>query len=355
MTVIGTANEAEIERAAAVLASGGLVAFPTETVYGLGADASDAEAVGRVFSVKGRPTDHPLIVHIADASAVDQWAVDIPTTARLLADAFWPGPLTLLLERAPSVPDAVTGGRPTVGLRVPDHPMARALLNAFSGLRSNAPAGVAAPSANRFGRVSPTTADHVRADLGDDVDLVLDGGPCDVGVESTIVDCTQSEPVVLRLGGVGLERLADVLGVEPGVSVTDDAVTQAGGARAPGMLEAHYAPRARVVVVEAATVVDRARAILTGAGPGADGPTPTVVVLAPHAIDDLPDEVIELEPAGPPDDFARVLYDRLRQADRLGADVLLVVPPPPAGVGAAVRDRLRRAAASSPVDLDLGD
>jgi L-threonylcarbamoyladenylate synthase len=350
MTVIGTANEAEIERAAAVLASGGLVAFPTETVYGLGADAADAEAVGRVFSVKGRPTDHPLIVHIADAVAVDQWAVDIPTTARLLADAFWPGPLTLLLDRAPSVPDAVTGGRPTVGLRVPDHPMARALLNAFSALRGNAPAGVAAPSANRFGRVSPTTADHVRADLGDDVDLVLDGGPCDVGVESTIVDCTQGDPVVLRLGGVSLERLADVLGVEPGVSVTDDAVTQAGGARAPGMLEAHYAPRARVEVVEAATVVHRARSIVTGTGTG--GTTPTVVVLAPNAIEDLPVEVIELEPAGPADDFARVLYDRLRQADRLGADVVLVVPPSAAGVGAAVRDRLRRAAASTPADLD---
>ena len=351
MTVIGTANEAEIERAAAVLAGGGLVAFPTETVYGLGADASDAAAVGRVFSVKGRPTDHPLIVHIADAAAVDQWAIDIPTTARLLADAFWPGPLTLLLDRAPSVPDAVTGGRSTVGLRVPDHPMARALLNAFSALLPNAPVGVAAPSANRFGRVSPTTADHVRADLGDDVDLVLDGGPCDVGVESTIVDCTQAEPVVLRLGGVSLERLADVLGVEPGVSVTDDAVTQAGGARAPGMLEAHYAPRARVEVVEASAVVDRARSLLAGAGTApASGGATTVVVLAPSALDDLPDDVIELEPAGPPDDFARVLYDRLRQADRLGADVLLVVPPPAAGVGAAVRDRLRRAAASHPPD-----
>ncbi|MGZ7015494.1 MAG: L-threonylcarbamoyladenylate synthase [Acidimicrobiales bacterium] len=346
MTVIGTANEADIERAAAVLAAGGLVAFPTETVYGLGADASDPEAVGRVFSVKGRPTDHPLIVHIADAAAVDQWAVDVPTTARLLADAFWPGPLTLLLERAPSVPDAVTGGRPTVGLRVPDHPVARALLRAFAALRPGAPAGVAAPSANRFGRVSPTTADHVRADLGDDVDLVLDGGPCLVGVESTIVDCTRAEPVVLRLGGVSLERLADVLGSEPGVSVTDDAVTQAGGARAPGMLEAHYAPRARVEVVEATTVVARAGAIAS-ARPGA-----AVVVLAPMAVDDLPDEVIELEPAGPADDFARVLYDRLRQADRLGADVLLVVPPPATGVGAAVRDRLRRAAAASDPSRD---
>ena len=341
MTVIGTASEAEIERAAAVLAEGGLVAFPTETVYGLGADASDDAAVGRVFSVKGRPTDHPLIVHLADAAAVDQWAIDVPTTARLLADAFWPGPLTLLLERAPSVPDAVTGGRSTVGLRVPDHPVARALLRAFAALRPNGPAGVAAPSANRFGRVSPTTADHVRSDLGDDIDLVLDGGPCDVGVESTIVDCTQGDPVVLRLGGVSLERLADVLGSEPGVSVTDDAVTQAGGARAPGMLEAHYAPRARVEVVDEPALAARASAL------AAVEPALTVVVLAPGTVDGLPVDVIELEPAGPPDDFARVLYDRLRQADRLGADVLLVVPPPAHGVGAAVRDRLRRAAASA--------
>ena len=172
---------------------------------------------------------------------------------------------------------------------------------------------------------------------------MLDGGPCHVGVESTIVDCTGAEPVVLRLGGVSLERLTDVLGTEPGVSVTDDAVTQAGGARAPGMLEAHYAPRARVEVVDASTVVARA-AVVLAARPGT-----TVAVLAPTATADLPDAVIELEPAGPADDFARVLYDRLRQADRLGADVLLVVPPSAGGVGAAVRDRLRRAAASNPI------
>jgi len=344
----------DIERAAAVLDAGGLVAFPTETVYGLGADATNSEAVARVFVVKGRPTDHPLIVHIGDGAEVDRWAATVPTPARILADAFWPGPLTLLLERADRVPDAVTGGRSTVGLRVPDHPVARALLRAFARPRQGGPAGIAAPSANRFGRVSPTTAAHVRADLGDDVDLVLDGGSCAVGLESTIVDCTGPRPRVLRLGGVSLERLTDVLGAQPEVA-TDDVGSGAPGppgppggtgspessptergAAAPGMLASHYAPRARVEVVDTTTVSARA-ATLVGAGR-------RVVVLAPRVLEGLPVEAVELEPAGPAEDYARVLYDRLRQADRLGADDLLVVPPPPGGLGDAVRDRLRRAA-----------
>ena len=335
----------EIERAAAVLEAGGLVAFPTETVYGLGADAANPEAVARVFAVKGRPTDHPLIVHIGDANELDQWARTVPTSARLLADAFWPGPLTLLLERADGVPDRVTGGRPTVGLRVPDHPVARALLRAFAAPRQGRPAGIAAPSANRFGRVSPTTAAHVRADLGDDVDLVLDGGPSRVGIESTIVDCTGPAPEVLRLGGISLGRLSDVLGVEPAVT-TEAGPTPAasdprtaepvGGARAPGMLESHYAPHARVEIVDADGIAARAAELVTAGR--------RVVVLAPSVVVDLPADAIELEPAGPADDYARVLYDRLRQADRLGAEDLLVVPPPPGGLGDAIRDRLRRAA-----------
>ena len=334
-----------------MLEAGGLVAFPTETVYGLGADAGNPAAVAQVFRVKGRPTDHPLIVHVSDANELDQWALAVSTPARLLADAFWPGPLTLLLERAPWVPDAVTGGRPTVGLRVPDHPVARALLNAFAAPRQGRPAGIAAPSANRFGRVSPTTAAHVRADLGDDVDLVLDGGPCRVGVESTIVDCTGATPQVLRLGGVSLDRLADVLGITPVVMIDDRSDSPAGpggarsagspgGARAPGMLESHYAPTARVEVLAAADVAARSAELLALGR--------RVVVLVPSVIDDLPPDVIELEPAGPPDDYARVLYDRLRQADRLGADYLLVVPPPPGGLGDAIRDRLRRAASPTP-------
>ena len=328
----GVDLEVAIERAAEVLEAGGLVAFPTETVYGLGADAANVDAVARVFAVKGRPTDHPLIVHLGDLDELDRWAATVTTPARLLADAFWPGPITLLVERAAWVPDVVTGGRPTVGLRVPDHRVARALLRSFAANRPGRPAGIAAPSAIRFGRVSPTTADHVRADLGDDVDLVLDGGPCVIGVESTIVDCTGARPEVLRLGGISLERLADVLGSAPVV------VAPGVAARAPGMLAAHYAPRALVELVEPDQVAARA-AGLTGDGR-------RVGLLAPTVVADMPADVIELEPAGPADDYARVLYDRLRQADRLGVDVLLVVPPPAGGMGAAVRDRLRRAAAA---------
>jgi L-threonylcarbamoyladenylate synthase len=324
-------GESGVERAAEVLRGGGLVAFPTETVYGLGADATDPEAVGRIFAAKGRPVDHPLIVHLGDPDLVDAWADDVPPEAHLLADAFWPGPLTLLLWRSPKAPDAVTGRLDTVGLRVPDHPLARMLLDAFGD-------GVAAPSANRFGRVSPTTAADVVADLGAEVDLVLDGGPCQVGVESTIVDLTGDEPLVLRPGGVGLERLAEVLGREPAV-VEGPAPER--GARAPGMLDAHYAPKARVVVADEGSVVAVA-AELVGIAGGRVG------VLAPTVTDGLGSEVVELEPAGGPEEYARLLYARLRQADRLRIETLVCVPPPARGVGVAVRDRLVRAAASTP-------
>jgi L-threonylcarbamoyladenylate synthase len=309
-----------------VLRAGGLVAFPTETVYGLGADAANADAVGRIFAVKGRPPGHPLIVHLPAADLLDAFSEDVSTPARMLADAFWPGPLTLILVRSARVPDVVTGGRSTVGLRVPDHPVARAMLERFGG-------GVAAPSANRFGRVSPTTAAHVRADLDDEVDLILDGGLCRVGIESTIVDLTGEEPELLRPGGVSTARLTEVLGAEP------RPWSGRGPARAPGMLAAHYAPRARVEVVAPGDVVARATSLLaTGA---------LVGLLAPAVTDDLPDEVIELEPAGGPEEYARLLYSRLRQADRLRLDVLLAVAPPEVGVGVAVGDRLRRAAAGS--------
>lgn len=314
-----------------MLRSGGLVAFPTETVYGLGADASNDAAVARVFSVKGRPTDHPLIVHLADAEQLDDWAAEVTPTARLLADAFWPGPLTLLVERLASVSLAVTGGRSTVGLRVPDHTVALELLRAFGG-------GIAAPSANRFGRVSPTTAAHVVADLGDDVDLVLDGGACRVGVESTIVDLTAEVPVVLRTGGISIDRLEEVLGHV--VEVHVGAELSKGGARAPGMLEAHYAPEARIILSSENDVVD----VVIGALASSTGP---VGLLAGTVLVGLPEDVIELEPAGTADDYAAVLYSRLRQADRLGLSVLVCVPPPNVGLGLAVNDRLRRAAASS--------
>ena len=320
-------GDAGVERAAEVLRAGGLVAFPTETVYGLGADASNPAAVARVFEAKGRPPDHPLIVHLSDAALLGRWAVEIPDAARHLAHAFWPGPLTILLRRAPDVPDEVTGGRDTVGLRVPDHPVALQLLRAVG-------TGVAAPSANRFGRVSPTRADDVVDELGGEVDLVLDGGPCRVGVESTIVDLSGEEPVVLRPGGIGLERLTSVLGRQPG-RPSGPAPERA--ARAPGMLAAHYAPRAQVVVVEPSAAAETAHALVARD----EG---RVVLVAPTVTAGLAPDVVELEPAGTPDEYARVLYARLRQADRLGARWLVCVLPEPDGVGAAVRDRLERAA-----------
>ena len=322
-------NDDELAHAVEVLRAGGLVAFPTETVYGLGADALNDDAVRRVFAVKGRPADHPLIVHLASSAALGEWAAVVSDEARALTDAFWPGPLTVLVPRAIGVGDVVAGGRPTIGLRVPDHPVALALLDAFGG-------GIAAPSANRFGRVSPTTAEHVRADLDDDVDVVLDGGACRVGVESTIVDLSGGAPVVLRPGGVTTEQLAEVLGRE--VEVVVASMPSDRGAKAPGMLESHYAPDARVVLVDEREIVDELAALVAKT----DG---IVGVLAPGALAIVPDGVIELEPAGPADQYAQVLYARLRQADRLGLTVLVCVPPAEVGVGGAVRDRLRRAAA----------
>ncbi len=330
-----------LEKALEVLERGGLVAFPTETVYGLGADAENTAAVERIFAVKGRPVSHPLIVHIGTADQLDAWAESVTAPARRLAAACWPGPLTLVLARRSRVPDVVTGGGATVGLRVPSHPLAQALLEAFAARRTGG-AAVAAPSANRFGQVSPTTAAHVRADLGDAVDLVLDGGPSQVGVESTIVDCQGADPEVLRLGGVSLERLAEVLGAPPRLASAVRAPTEsdpASGApvRASGMTGAHYAPQARVELAgEAGEAVVSANR-LAEAGR-------VVAVLAPTVLDGLDPGIIELEPAGPSSDYARVLYDRLRQADRLGATDIVAVVPPPGGLGDAVRDRLTRAA-----------
>jgi L-threonylcarbamoyladenylate synthase len=316
----------EIAAAAELLRGGGLVAFPTETVYGLGADATNVAALGRLYAVKGRPADHPVIVHLADARALDDWAAVVPDSARALADAFCPGPLTLIVRRSARVPDAVTGGRDTVGLRVPDQPVALALLRAFGG-------GVAAPSANRFGRVSPTTAADVRADLGVDVDLVLDGGPCRVGVESTIVDCTADPPVIARVGGVPREAVEAALG-RP-VAVADQ-----GTVAAPGTLAAHYAPRARVHVVDAATAGARAAELL-GAGR-------RVGMLALEMPVGLPPAVEILDAPADVNEYARVLYVRLREADTRALDDLLVVPPPAAGLGAAVVDRVGRAARAEP-------
>ena len=333
---------ADVAEAVAVLRRGGLVAFPTETVYGLGADAANPAAVARIFAVKGRPRNHPVIVHLGEATAIKAWAAEVPADAWTLAEAFWPGPLTLILPRAAHVPDDVTGGVGTVGLRVPDQPLALELLDAFGG-------GIAAPSANRFGRVSPTTAAHVRADLGPDVDVVLDGGPCAVGVESTIVDLSRGVPRVLRLGGIGVEALSEVLGhpVEARVALGaagNDAQVESGPGEsaappAPGTLPSHYAPEATVEVVAAEAVADRARTLLAEHR--------RVGVLAPRRIEGLPAGTEALPPAGVAAAYAQCLYQRLREADRRGLDVLLAVPPPETGIGAAVADRLRRAASTA--------
>jgi len=316
------ATDADIAGAAEIVRRGGLVAFPTETVYGLGADAANPVALARLYAVKGRPGNHPVIVHVGAPSQLADWAADVPEAARRLGDALWPGPLTVVVRRAARVPDAVTGGGDTVGVRVPDQPLALALLRAFGG-------GIAAPSANRFGRVSPTTADDVRADLGDDVDLVLDDGPCTVGVESTIVDCTGDELAILRPGGITRERVEEVSG-RP-VGTRDDGLVLA-----PGTLKSHYAPEAAVLVVDRDELRARAGALIAAGQ--------RVAVLATGAPADLPSDVIVLDAPRDADEYARVLYARLREVDRRGVDVLLAVLPPDAGVGVAVADRLRRAA-----------
>jgi len=316
----------EVKKAVEVLRAGGLVAFPTETVYGLGADASNELAVRRIFAAKGRPSTHPLIVHVAGLDAARAWARVLPPAAEALARAFWPGPLTLILRRSEKAADAVTGGQETVGLRVPNHPLALELLTAFGG-------GIAAPSANRFGQVSPTTAQHVEAELGDEVDLVLDGGPCAVGVESTIVDLSGAAPRLLRPGGVPKEEVERVLGHDVEV------VQHADDVRAPGLLASHYAPRAALRLTEAAGVTQAVLAAQTGGQ--------RVAVLASSA-QPLPAGALFL--AVPADDagFARELYAKLREADAAGVDLVVAVPPPASGLGLAVHDRLSRAASPRP-------
>ncbi|MFO0903484.1 MAG: L-threonylcarbamoyladenylate synthase [Pirellulales bacterium] len=322
----GTAasDEAVMVKAAALLHAGRLVAFPTETVYGLGADAANPTAVARIFQAKGRPADHPLIVHLADAQQLDDWARDIPDYARRLAAAFWPGPLTLILPRQPHVSDVVTGGLDTVGLRVPSHPVAHALLVAFGG-------GIAAPSANRFGRVSPTRAQHVLDELRGAVEMILDGGPCSVGVESTIVDATGPAPVVLRPGGVTREAIERVLGIACGEP------TEA-SPRAPGRLKSHYAPEATVELVPRGGLAKHA-AVELAAGR-------RVAVLAPSAADLPVDErLLFIRLPADVEAQARELYLALREVDRARCDVALVELPDEKGLGTAVADRLRKAAA----------
>jgi len=320
----------EIERAVALLRAGELVAFPTETVYGLGADAANAAAVAKIFVAKGRPADHPLIVHLPDASHLARWAREVPIEAEQLAAAFWPGPLTLILKRQPGVPDAVTGGQDTVGLRVPSHPLALELLAAFDG-------GIAAPSANRFGRISPTTADHVREELGGRVPLVLDGGACPVGIESTILDLSRGVPVLLRPGAIGAADIARVLGRAPEI-----AAPQADAPRVSGSLDAHYAPRTPLQLVSSDGLLFALRNALVAGE--------KVAVLAPTAQAISHDLVTWKQSPAEPAGFAHDLYASLRELDALGCVRILVQQPPAGEAWLAVNDRLRRAAAGSGED-----
>jgi L-threonylcarbamoyladenylate synthase len=305
----------EVRRAAQILRAGGLVAFPTETVYGLGADAGSAQAVKKLYTVKRRPADHPVIVHFENSKAAFAWAREVPASAKKLAARYWPGPLTLILKRSPLAQDFVTGGQDTVGLRVPSHPIARELLKEFEG-------AIAAPSANRFGLVSPTTAAHVREDLGNEADLVLEGGPSEVGIESTIVDLSRDAPVLLRPGHVSKAELESLLG-----EVQEKA---ADSPRHSGGLERHYAPRtpARLVPVHALD-----REIAEGKN--------KVAVLAFSR----PDERVEywLRMPRDPKAYAQRLYAALRELDRAGCERILVEAPPESPEWRAVRDRLRRA------------
>jgi L-threonylcarbamoyladenylate synthase len=305
-----------IDDAVKALRTGGLVAFPTETVYGLGADARSPEAIARIYALKGRPSNHPVIVHLADLSDIGAWAVDIPPAAWRLAERVWPGPLTMILRRAPGVSEAVTGGQDSVGIRIPSHPVAQALLRAFGG-------GIAAPSANRYGRISPTEAAHVREEFGPDSPLILEGGACEVGLESTIVSLVD-EPLLLRPGAVDLEHLEAVLGPVRRARTGE-------GPRAPGTTVAHYAPRTPVRLVSA-------HELASGVPPGA----------AVYARGERPPghRGVWLEAPDDPVRYGHDLYARMRDLDRVGAPLMVIETVPESAPWDAVRDRLGRAAAA---------
>ena len=303
-----------LSSAAQLLKSGGLVALPTETVYGLGADATNKDAVARIYNVKGRPADHPLIVHIHSMQSLGDWADEIQSYAISLARDFWPGPMTLVLKRSLLAEDFVTGGQPTVGLRVPDHVIALALLSAFAKIGGQ---GIAAPSANRFGHVSPTTAKAVQEEIGqylDQQDLILDGGPSSVGVESTIIDCTSDAPRILRPGAITIEMIEESTGLKVSRAETN--------IRVSGSLENHYAPNA---------TVDLNRTPISGEGF--------------IALSDIqtPANVIRLAAPNSVEDFARVLYAALREGDAQELKSVVVTEPVGDGLALAIRDRLMRA------------
>jgi len=327
-----TPSEADYTRAVELLRSGELVAFPTETVYGLGADAANPAAVAKIFAAKGRPADHPLIVHLASHDAVDHWAEQVPAVAWELMETFWPGPLTLILKKQSWVPDAITGGQDTVGLRVPGHPVALELLRRFAAIAGEH-AGIAAPSANRFGRISPTTAAHVKEELGNRISLILDGGPCKVGIESTIVDCSRGEPAILRPGHISQDHLAAVFGRQVPIQ------TATGAPRVSGSMAAHYAPQTPMRIVAGSRLLDFLNAQRhKGDCCGVIGHSQAPQSGMPHVWRLLP-----ADPVG----YAHDLYAALRELDHAGVSLIAVEALPETEAWTAVSDRLRRAAAGS--------
>jgi L-threonylcarbamoyladenylate synthase len=316
----------EIDRAVAVLRNGGLVAFPTETVYGLGADAANPTAIERLYKAKGRPGDHPVIVHLASAEQLPLWARTVPPAAHRLAEKFWPGPLTLILPKQPQVSVRLTGGQDTLGLRVPAHPLAQRLLHAFGS-------GIAAPSANRFGRISATRAEHVHAEFGSTIDLVLEGGASDVGIESTILDLSRDPPMLLRPGHITRAALETAL--DASIMTADPSAN-----RASGMLAAHYAPQTPLLLVAPQKLLDAAK------NAAQHGKHAAVLArsIPPPGYDDgqvwlaLPEDA---------QGYAQALYAGLRQLDAAGCSVILVEQPPQSTEWAAINDRLRRAATGS--------
>ncbi len=311
--------------AARALAEGHVAVIPTETVYGLGAVANDPAAVARVFAIKGRPVDHPLIAHVVSADAARAWATNIPDYALTLMDRFWPGPMTLVFHRSDRAADCITGGQDTVAVRVPGSPVTREVLRELAVLTDDPAVAIAAPSANRFGRVSPTTAQHAAQELGhllEEGDVLLDAGPCEVGVESTIVDCTGDAPVILRPGKVTAQEIADATGLKLG---------EGSLVRAPGTLATHYSPQARVSLVDETEMSALSIDPQTGVIALASQPTPTgaVRLCAPNSVEE----------------YAACLYRALREADSLELVRVIAVPPAGDGLAEAIRDRLRRAAA----------
>jgi L-threonylcarbamoyladenylate synthase len=319
MAIISNCTASALSDAARALKAGNLVAFPTETVYGLGADASNQLAVARIYKVKGRPTDHPLIIHISSINNLDKWAKDIPEYAIKLARKFWPGPMTLILSRTDLAKDFITGGQDNVGIRVPSHTVAQALLKAFE---SQGGYGVAAPSANRFGKVSPTCADDVKSELADYLstdDLILDGGTSEVGVESTIINCTNPTPIILRPGAITAAMINDLLGIKIETVLNN----QTAQIKAPGLLESHYAPLAKVY--------------LSGTPRSGDG----FIALSNHP---TPDGVIRLISPANNNEYAKTLYQGLRLADSKKLAKVFVIAPTGDDIAVAICDRLQKAA-----------